>query len=167
MCRKLHSSLLFVALLLATACQAPPQEAVEEETPTRTTEQVMSEFDALRAEWQARANAGDPAGVAAFYTQDAVLNDPWGNVHEGHEAILGYLEGSFAEANDLTIATAGVLHHGDMVVGYGTWSQTVPGPTGEMTLAGTWQTVAMYQPDGSPKILLHQSMIPAEPPPSG
>jgi uncharacterized protein (TIGR02246 family) len=128
---------------------------------------VASDFDALRAEWQTLANAGDPAGVAAFYTPDAVFTDPWGNVHQGHEAILGYLEGSFAEANDLTIATTAILHHGDMVVGYGTWNQTAQGPEGEMAMAGMWQTVSMYQPDGSPKILLHQSMIPAEPPPSG
>lgn len=165
--RTLPTFVSFVTALMAVGCQAPPQEAAEEPTPQRTAQEVEADFEALRADWQSLANAGDPAGLAAFYAEDAVLTDPYGNVHSGPEAILGYFEASFASANDLNIETTDIIFHGDMVTGYGTFTQTVQGPEGEMTMAGLWQTVGMYQEDGSPKFLLHQSMIPAEPPPSG
>jgi uncharacterized protein (TIGR02246 family) len=143
------------------ACQ-PPQEEMAE--PARTAQAVQADFDALRAEWQNLANAGDFAGVAALYAQDAVFIDVYGNVYNGREAISGYLEGSFAAATDLSIQTTDMVVEGDMVAGYGTFSQTVAGPDGDMTMNGMWMTVSLYQPDGSVQIRVHQSMLPAEPP---
>ena len=148
-------SLLLLALI-AAGCQPPH----------RTAQEAAADFDALRAEWQSLANADDAAAVAAFYAEDAVFTDGFGNLHNGRGAIRGYFEASFPGASDLVIETTDVVFHGDMVAGYGTYSQTVQGPEGDMAIAGMWQTVSMYQPDGSVKILLHQSMLPAEPPPS-
>jgi uncharacterized protein (TIGR02246 family) len=146
---------------VAFACQPPPQEMAE---PARTAQAVQADFDALRAEWQNLANADDFAGVAALYTQDAVFIDVNGNVYNGREAISGYLESSFAGSTDLNIQTTDMVMNGDMVAGYGTFSQTVTGPEGDMTMNGMWMTVSLYQPDGSVQIRMHQSMVPAEPP---
>lgn len=161
--------ILMAALaLLAVACQAPPETDMTtseaDMTPERTAEQVFADFDGMRAEWQAMANADNAVGVAGLYTDDAVFTDAYGTVYDGRDAVQGYFEASFPGGTDLVIVTTDLVHHGDMVAGYGTFSQTVQGPEGEMPLAGMWQTVSMYQPDGSVKILLHQSMIPATPP---
>lgn len=157
--------LLFLVLIpLAVGCAAPAEEAAEDMTPARTAQEVEADFEALRADWQAMAIADDAAGVADYYVEDAVFTDVYGNMFHGRPEILTYLEGSFEAATDLTIETTDVLFHGDMVAGYGTFTQTVAGPDGEMTMMGMWQTVSMYQDDGSIKIHLHQSMFPAEPP---
>ena len=149
--------------LVAFACQPPPEEMAE---PARTAQAVQADSDALRAEWQNLANADDVAGVAALYAEDAVFIDTYGNVYNGRTAISGYLEGSFAAGTDLSIQTTDLVVHGDMVAGYGTYSMTVAGPEGDMTMNGMWMTVSLYQPDGSVRIQLHQSMQPAEPPPA-
>ena len=121
--------------------------------PSRTAVEVEADFDAMRAQWQDLANADDPVGVAAFYAEDAVFSDVYGNVYNGREAIQWYLEGSFATGADLVVETTDVVFHGDMVAGYGTFAQTVTGPEGDMPMQGMWQTVSMYQPDGT--ILIH------------
>jgi uncharacterized protein (TIGR02246 family) len=144
------------------ACQSPQEEMAE---PARTAQAVQADFDALRAQWQDLANAGDFAGVAALYAPDAVFIDVYGNVYDGREAISGYLESSFAAATDLDIQTTDMVVEGDMVAGYGTYSQTVTGPEGDMPMSGMWMTVSLYQPDGSVQIRMHQSMLPAEAPP--
>ncbi|MBT8398633.1 MAG: nuclear transport factor 2 family protein [Gemmatimonadetes bacterium] len=149
---------------LALGCQQYAEEAVEEMAPDRSAQTVEADFEALRADWQALAIADDAAGVADYYAEDAVFTDAYGNIYNGREAILGYLEGSFSTAGDLMIETTDIAFHGDMVAGYGTFTQTVAGPEGDMTMTGMWQTVSMYQADGSVKILFHQSMLPAEPP---
>jgi uncharacterized protein (TIGR02246 family) len=157
--------LSLVLIPLVWGCYAPTEEAVGEMTAARTAMDVEADFEALRADWQALAIADDAAGVADYYTEDAVFTDAFGNIFNGRAAIQGYFEGSFATATDLSIETTDVLVHGDMVAGYGTFTQTAEGPDGDMVMTGMWQTVSMYQPDGSVKIVLHQSMLPAEPPP--
>jgi uncharacterized protein (TIGR02246 family) len=159
MMRKL--SLVLLALL-ALSCQPPPPEM--EIAPERTAAEVDSDFDALRAEWQSMANTGDASGIAALYAEDAAFADPYGNVHTGRAAIQSYLEEMFVSATDFIIETTDIVFQGDMVAGYGAFSETVQRPEGAVNLSGLWQTVSMYQPDGSILILMHQSMLPAEPP---
>jgi len=159
--KSLLASIAFLTLLLAAGCQAPPEQMA----PQRTAAEVDAAFETLRADWQSMANADDAAGVAAFYTDDAVFIDVYGNAYEGREAITAYFEGSFASSSALDIQTTDMVVHGDMVAGYGTFSQTVTGPDGEMQMSGMWMTVSLYQADGSVKIRLHQSALPSEPPP--
>lgn len=154
----LVASTLVLTAALTVGCQPPAGEM----EPDRTEQEVEADFDALRADWQSMANADDAAGVAALYTADAVFIEVSGEVYSGRDAIAGYLEESFPQASDLTIETTDLMTHGDVVAGYGTFSQTVAGPEGEMSMSGMWMTVAAYQPDGNPRIVLHQSMLPAE-----
>jgi uncharacterized protein (TIGR02246 family) len=150
-----------VALLavMMLACQSPPGQ---ETAPARPVSEVQAEFEALRAEWQNLANAGNGAAVAEFYTNDAVLTEPDGAIYKGRDAIQGYFVGAFTGAGDLVITTAEHFVHGDLVASYGTFSQTVEGPEGPLPMSGMWQTVSFYQADGSLKIRLHQNMIPAQ-----
>ena len=147
-------------ILLAAGCQPPAQEMAP-----RTMQEVEDAFEAARAEWQALANADDAAGVVAFYTEDAQFTDAYGNVHIGTAAITEYFQQSFAASSDLTIQRTDLAFHGDMIAASGTYSQTVQGPEGAMTMSGLWQTVSLFQPDGSTLIRMHQSMLPSEPPP--
>jgi uncharacterized protein (TIGR02246 family) len=147
--------------LMAVGCQPPPPEMA----PERTVQEVEDAFDAVRTEWEALANADDAAAVAAFYTEDAVFVDAYGNVYNGRAAIQGYLEASLPTGSGLTIQKSDMVFHGDIVATSGTFSQMVSGPEGEETMTGLWQTVSFFQPDGSILIRMHQSMLPAEPPP--
>lgn len=156
---------LCLLTVMAIGCQQTTEEPVQEMAPERAAAAVEADFEALRADWQAMAEADDAAAVAAMYAENAVFTDVYGTFYNGREAILAYLEGSFASASDLTIETTDMVFHGDMVAGYGTFTQTVEGPDGPMQMTGMWQTVSMYQADGSIKIMLHQSMLPAPEPP--
>lgn len=158
--RKLSLALTPILLAMVAAGCQPPQEAEME--PTRTDQEAQANFDALRAEWQSLAIADDWAAVAEFYTEGAVLTDVTGIVYNGREAIAGYFEGAFPGTTDLVIETTGFVIHGDMAAAYGTFSQNVEGPEGPMPMSGMWQTVSLYQADGSLKIHLHQNMVPAE-----
>jgi uncharacterized protein (TIGR02246 family) len=157
---------LILLTFMALGCQQATEEAVVEMAPERAAATVEADFEALRADWQSMAEANDAAAVAAMYAEDAVFTDVYGTVYNGREAILGYMEGSFGSASDLMIETTDMVFHGDMVAGYGTFTQTVEGPDGPMQMTGMWQTVSMYQDDGSIQIMLHQSMLPAEQPPA-
>lgn len=154
--RKMSLALL---ALMAVGCQPPPEAEMEME-PSRTAQEVEANVEALRAEWQDLANAQDWAAVAEFYAEGAVYTGPSGNIYTGREAIAGYLQES--SASDIVIETTDLIVHGDMVAAYGTFSQTLAGPEGPMPMAGMWQTVGLYQADGSLKIHLHHNMIPAE-----
>ena len=147
-------------ILLTAGCQQPAQEMAP-----RTVQEVEDAFEAVRAEWQALANADDAAGVAAFYAEDAQFTDPYGNIYTGRAAITEYLQQFFAAASDISIQRSDLVAHGDMMAASGTYSQTVQGPEGAMTMSGMWQTVSLFQPDGSMQLRLHQTMLPAEPPP--
>jgi ketosteroid isomerase-like protein len=149
-------------VLLATGCQPPAEEPI----PIRTVEQAQADVEALRARWQELANADDFAGVASLYTEDASLLDQYGGTSAGKAAIAAYFEKSLPLISGYDIKVTETLLEGNMVTSYGTWSGTM----GETPLAGGWQTVGMYQPDGSLKLRLHFSTVPAPaptPPPPG
>ena len=144
-------------VLMAMGCQPPAQEMA----PVRTAEQVEADSEAFRVAWLNAANTGDAAGVASFYTADAVFVDQYGVVHQGRTAIERYFETSLARSSGYDIVTEEVFFEGDMGAGYGTYSATLQGPEGPVPTGGRWHTVSLYQPDGSLKIRLHVSMIPA------
>lgn len=152
---------LALGALVLVACQPPAQEMA----PARSMQEVDNDFEAMRGDWESLANADDASSVAAFYTEDAVFIDVYGSVYNGRAAIQGYFEESFPRSSGLTIQRSDLMAHGDMVAAAGTYSQTIQGPEGEMPMTGMWMTVSMYQPDGSVLIRMHQSMMPAEPPP--
>jgi ketosteroid isomerase-like protein len=152
---------LAALLLVAVAC-APPQDTSGGATTARTPQQMADDFEVLRAEWQARANAGDFLGVADFYGEESILTDIDGSMYEGQDVIAAYFEESFPAMTNLVIETMEVMGSGDMVAAYGTFSQDTTLPEGVMAMSGMWQLVCMYMPDGALKIIWHQNMFPAE-----
>ncbi|MCP2265511.1 YybH family protein [Promicromonospora thailandica] len=57
---------------------------------------TSSEHDTAIDEWIAATNSHDPAAYLAFFTQDAVLDDPSvGEVFEGHPGIGEYFRSYF------------------------------------------------------------------------
>ena len=145
-----------ITIMLATACQPPAEEA----PPARTAEQVQADVDALRATWQELANADNAAGVADLYTEDAVFIDQYGGTNSGKAAIATYFERGLPQVAGYDIKVVGTVHDGDLVASYGTWSAMM----GEMPASGMWQTVGQYQADGTLKLRVHSSMVPAPAP---
>jgi uncharacterized protein (TIGR02246 family) len=143
--------------LVAMGCRPPAPETA----PERTAQQMRADAEALVAQWRNLANAGDAAGVAALYSDDAVFVDPFGGVHQGPEAIAVYLRETFAGPVEYQIEVFGVVSGGDLAASYGRWSRTVNDSTGPETIGGMWQSVGQYQDDGSMKTLLHHTMVPA------
>jgi uncharacterized protein (TIGR02246 family) len=114
-------------VLMAMGCQPPAQEMA----PIRTADQARADAEMLTATWVEMANAGDAAGVASTYTEDAVFLDPYGNVIQGRAAIEGYFRQSFAtRSSSWDSRIDDLVIQGDMVVSYGTWSATHRGPAG-------------------------------------
>jgi uncharacterized protein (TIGR02246 family) len=151
---------LVAAILLALVtigCQTPaPQPA-----PGRTADQVQADAEALRAKWVEMANAGNAAGLASLYTEDAVYTDPYGAVHQGRAAIEAYFTQSFTRVAGYDIKMDATSINGDVAIGHGTWSAKPKSPEGAPPIGGRWINVNAYQPDGTPKIRWSLSMIPA------
>ena len=142
---------------MAMGCQPPAQEMA----PIRTAEQIQADIEALAATWLEMANAGDAAGVASTYTDDAVYMDPYGGIHQGRGAIQEYFRQSLSRSTNWLAPMDGTVIQGDMVAGYGTWSATPIMPEGAAPIGGRWQNAAAYQPDGSLKMRLQLAMLPA------
>ena len=151
-----------VLIALLAGCQP----SAEQPAPPRTAEQFQADVEALRAQWQELANADDFAGVADLYTEDAYYVDQYGNITEGRTAIAAYFEQSFPRTSGYDIQVAGTVMDSEMVASYGTWAATLTGPAGELPTSGFWQTVGVYQADGTLKLRLHHAMVPAAPPTS-
>ncbi len=150
------------ALLVFVAMGCQPAE--QELEPLRTAEQIQADIEALAATWLEMANAGDAAGVASTYTEDAVYMDPYGGIHHGRGAIQEYFGQSLARSTNWEAPIGGTVIQGDMVAGYGTWSATPILPEDAAPIGGRWQNVTVYQPDGSLKMRLQLAMIPAPTP---
>ena len=151
-------------VLLGSGCQPTPEPAAESTAPPRTEDQVQADVEALRARWQELANARDVAGVANLYTEDAYYADQYGGIHDGRAAIAAYLEQSLPNSSGYDIQIGGTVMDGDMVASYGTWSAKLALPAGELATGGLWQTLGVYQADGSLQLRLHHSTIPAAAP---
>ncbi len=97
-------ALAATALVVLTGCQPPAQD-------------TAADIAALKADaptWFERYNAGDAAGVAALYAEDAVVLAPGAPKVEGRAAIQGFLASDIA-----TSKAAGLTFHGDAVTDVG------------------------------------------------
>ncbi len=155
---------LFLALVVA-GC-GPTQQREAEPAPGRSLMQATADYDALRQQFMTLGNEQDAQGIAGLFTQDGVIIDFMGNVYQGTAAIAAYFTDTLAGASGLTAETTDVWMHGDVVAGYGTFSQTVQGAEGDTPMSGMWQNVCVYEPDGSLKIQMQMVMVPAQAPPA-
>jgi ketosteroid isomerase-like protein len=103
----LISKLLFVFALgfILTNCTTPASmEPVD----------VSSEIQSLNEEFRAAFKSGDPAAVAARYTEDGKLYPPNSEMMEGQAAITAYWQGAMdAGLTDADLTTISAHAYGD------------------------------------------------------
>jgi ketosteroid isomerase-like protein len=153
---------LFPVTLLLGFLALASQLSAQQQAPIRSADQLRADAERVVATWVERANAGDAAGVACTYTDDAVFIDPYGNVVRGRAAIQQYFAESFAGGSsnwDVRIDETVLL--GAVAVSNGVWSADIQGLPDEMREPGRWLTVRVYEPDGSLGIRFHFGMLPA------
>lgn len=111
-------------------------------------------------------NMHHPSMVVELYTDDAVVLEADGSVHEGRDAILAAMEADVAASPTLTVDTADRIVAGDSAVARGTFSveMTPEGATEPMTASGNFMTLH-NKVDGEWKIHRLITSFDAEPAP--
>ena len=143
------SALLLCTVLLATACGTTP--------PAQTTMAPAdpAPINDLRTRFAAAYNAGDAAGVADLYAEDAVSMPDHHAAVVGKAAIQQYLQELFAQYTaNLTITPVDTEISGDLAHEHGTFAMTVTPKAGgnAMTDNGNYLVILKRQADGSWKI---------------
>ncbi len=105
-----------------------------------------------------RLNAGNAAGVAELYTEDAVLMPPGAAQLDGRDAIQQYWQGLLdAGVGDVSLATQEVEDAGNSAVEVGTISATAPGD-GEARVTFTGKYIVVWKRDGVGSWRLHRDI---------
>lgn len=148
-------SVLVAFALVWMACAPRQPEPVAEETAKAEVEAALN---SLREAYVTATNAGDAAGVANLFAEDAMRMAPNAPAEVGREAIQSGLQASFdTYANNLTASTDEIEVAGDWAFSRGSYTITLtPKAGGQPTEdAGKWLNVSKRQPDGSWKITRH------------
>lgn len=156
--RPLKLSLPVVALLLSTACASMPRSSADE---------MIAAARALDAAFVDAWNRGDAEALSRLNwdSPDAVLFPPGVLEARGIAAIrqvnaqtLAALRGSRIE-----IFESHQMPAGDVVIGYGKWRLTVPGPNGTTTEIIGRHTDVKAVRDGRWVYLLDHASVPLPP----
>lgn len=135
---------------LMTNFNAPPVEGMPAApAPERTTPDLAdSPIAAAIATYMERYNAGDAAGVAAMYAEDAVVAFADAPLVEGREAIAANFTTSMAALGSpqLTIHEVGGVDLGDGWYGSGGWFETTSGAGNRQ---GHWMSLMRTDADGN------------------
>lgn len=124
------------AIALFAACETPPAEDAEEgaagDTVAMDAAGVEDSIRAANARFEEAVLAGDAAGVAALYTDDAILLAPGTPRVEGRagiETAFGQMTAGM-QAFDLQTDRVEVAESGDFAWEIGTYDLTVETPDG-------------------------------------
>lgn len=130
-------SFALAGLLALVSCAPPaPSEPVAEALPDLPP--VSSWTDAF--------NAGDAAGLAALYSEDAILMPPNAEALSGREAIQTFWEGFMAEGGQVSLGELESTIDGHHGYQYGTY-QVVDGEGNEVD-RGKWIVIFQHGPSG-------------------
>ena len=149
-------ALLPVLGLVACAEQAGQEEARGDMDMSMAMDpmELRSAIESAAANWDRAFNAGDAAGLAALYTDDATLLPAGSDMVEGSEAIREFWAGFIAEAPEgaiIDLETVDVHGAGNLAYEVGTFSVTAGG---EPIDAGKYVVVWRHEPDGSWKLFV-------------
>lgn len=153
---------LFLALApglgLAACAEQADEGAPAMEMAAMDMAALAAEMDQLQSAWKQAYEAGNAAGVAALYTDDAVYLAPYNDAIHGRAAI----EARFAEqmgmmSGRITIERTDYGGSGDLSYGIGTYAveMQMEGAEAPMTENGKYITLAKRGADGSWKIYAH------------
>jgi len=87
-------------------------------------------------------NSGDVNGVAAFYTDDAVLTPPNMPATKGMAAIHDAISGFLAQHPTLSFAPDSITQNGDTATERGHYTMTAGGQTDHGTYTAVWKRQA-------------------------
>ncbi len=105
-----------------------------------------------------RANAGNAAGVAEFYTEDAALMPPGAARLDGRDAIQQFWQGMLdAGVGEISVATQEVEEAGNSAVEVGIISATAPGD-GDARVTLTGKYIVVWRRDGGGNWRLHRDI---------
>lgn len=138
--------LVGLCTLLLVACA--PVEQQDTEADIAAIRAVLADFDAL-------ANAGDAAGIAELYAEDAIQMPPDAASRIGREAILASMEETFgANTLQLTSVADEIEVAGDLAFMRITFDESITPKAGGDTeqMHGNWLVILKRQADGSWKM---------------
>ncbi len=150
---KIALILAFVPCLGLIACaQQAEQEAVDMEA-------LAAAMAAIEADWKQAYEAGDAAGVASLYAEDAVYLAPYMDAIRGRAAIetrMAETMGAMSERR-ITIERFDAGAAGDLAYGIGTYAleMYMAGVEEPMSDTGKYVTIAKLGADGAWKIYAH------------
>ncbi|HXV15896.1 MAG TPA: SgcJ/EcaC family oxidoreductase, partial [Gemmatimonadaceae bacterium] len=114
----------------------------------------------VRSAWKDGADKKDSAGVAALYTDDAVLEGTDIMPAHGKAEIQTRLGQMFAGSSVGSIDSKQTVVSGDVAYDYGSFHQTVTPPNAKATTVdGDYLVTLAKQSDGSWKISHHMSNV--------
>jgi len=132
-----------MCLVLSVGCQGPAGLSEADRTAIRQGDE----------NWVRLANAKDFKGVAALYTEDAIVMPPNQAAVQGRAAMQTWLE-AFPPFSNLQMQTLEIEGRGDLAYSRGTYSMTVsPAGAAPIEDRGKYLEICSKQADGSWKIL--------------
>ncbi|MBJ3763823.1 SgcJ/EcaC family oxidoreductase [Maribius pontilimi] len=135
-------------MLLAAAALVTAGNAV-------TAQSVEDQLREAEDKWQELFNAGDAAGLADLYTEDAMRLPPDGSRTVGRDAIEAALQGDFdAGLENIQLDATEIGHDGNL--GYVVGDNTIDFPKGDAMGTGSGNYVLIYrkEDDGTWRILV-------------
>lgn len=154
------------AILVMGACAAPAPAPAPPAGPSPA--ELVSAADALDKQFLEAFNKGDAEAVSALYwnSPDVVSIGPDGMGTKGWDAArTGAIEMFKAMPGaKLEFLSGSNAAHGDVVLGWGTWKMTIPGPT-PIVMEGRY-TDAKAMRDGKWVYLMDHASVPLPPPPA-
>jgi uncharacterized protein (TIGR02246 family) len=158
-----HQSLLSLALLLTFAgCAGPAKAPAAAADPTALRDAIQ----AREREWSAAYLAGNAAGVAALYTEDAATIQPSGDWSRGRDGITKYYQAQF----DTVAVTARediteeVTAAGDFAVEIGHYSFQGTSKADKSPRSGAGRYMVLWRKDGAGTWQLHRDIGSEAPP---
>ena len=131
----------------------PPAEMAFADMPEETPPEVENEFSAVIEQFENAYNAGDAAGIAALYADDALVSYSSGPILRGPAEVQSAMAERMESGATLEIHQVGAEELDDTHAGSGGWYVVNgPGDTGPVQ-SGIWWNLMETQPDGTMKIL--------------
>ena len=153
------------APLLVLACAAPPPAP-----PAPTPADLVKAANELDAAFVEAFNRGDADALAALYSTgtSVVSFPPDAFALRGHESILEGNRKSFAASPgaQIELTEHNQIPGGDLVIGWGTFKVTIPGPDGKTTEYLGRFTDVKAERGGKWVYLIDHASFPLPPPPA-